>query len=115
VGKKKGASQPQKVNIGGILKERFKDYEIDITPCLISARKKINEEKDYIVGLTYRGDDLRSELDHILTLAKEEVDAAQFRIYLHACQKIYISDGENRPLKGLKLYYRLRSLKNNRR
>lgn len=115
MGKKNIAPQRQKVNIGEILKDRLKDYEIDITPCLISSRKKTNEEKDYIIELTYRGDDLWDELDHILIIAKEEVETPQYRAYLHACRKIYVSEGEKKPLKGLKLYYRLRSLKNNRR
>ncbi|MCX7973741.1 MAG: hypothetical protein N3B16_04490 [Candidatus Aminicenantes bacterium] len=115
MGKKKNAPRPQSINISGILTERFQNDLLEIRPCLIPIGGKMDEEKDHIVTVKYHGADMRDELNDILARAKEEVATDNVRLYLHACQKIFSRDENNKLLKELKLYYRLKSLKDARR
>lgn len=111
MGKKKRAPQPQSINLAEILKERFQNDQIEVRPCLlIPAGAKINEEKDYIVTIRYLGEDLSPILDSLLSHAKEEIEMGNARVYLHACRKKF-SDNNKLLIKGLSLYYRLKSLK----
>ncbi|MDH7513551.1 MAG: hypothetical protein QHH14_11455 [Clostridiales bacterium] len=112
MGKKKNAPRPQSINISEILTQRFQNELVEIKPCQIPAGPKIDEEKDHIVSVKYRGIDLRDSLDELIARAKEEVITEKARLYLHACRKVFTRDENNRLLmKGLNLYYRLKGLK----
>ena len=112
MGKRKIAPQPLSIDISEILAERFRNEDIEVEPCSIEIEGKINEEKDYMVSVRYRGEDMSPILDSLLGQAKEEIKTGTTRIYLHACRKLFHKDENNRPLmKGLNLYYRLKSHK----
>jgi len=116
VGKKKNAPRPQCINISEILIERFQNEALEVKPCQIPIAGKIDEKKDHIVSVKYRGIDLRDSLDELIARAKEEVITEKARLYLHACRRIFERDENNRLLmKELNLYYRLKSLKDARR
>lgn len=116
MGKKINAPRPQNINISEILTERFQDEAVEVKPCQIPIRAKIDEEQDYIVSIKYRGTDLRDSLDKLIARAKEDIIREKVRLYLHACRKIFTRDENNRLLmKELNLYYRLKSLKDARR